>query len=244
MINLNKVDETATIDLFKGTSDLVVKAQWVDNGDASSDNDDLDLRCSILFPDGRMYLVDAEYRCALDQAPYAHHHGDVQNASQEMPGEEVITVAKDIAKRAGGPVAMVFSVYSALGNGAVSVASLKPQMKMSCGTDVVVCSYDFSKDISAANPNIYTYVIGYAIVTESEVILAPSGKTSRPGEEETAWISWHGSSVDVDVNGPAVFKGKQASKGPSYNRQRNITKTFANVDQAKLQKKGLFGLFG
>lgn len=242
MINLTKADETATINLSKGSTDLLVKAQWVDNGDASDDNDDLDLRCSVLFPDGQMYLVDADNRCDLGAAPYARHHGDVQNASQTAPGEEIITVSKDIAKKAGGPVAVVFSVYSALGNGAVSVASLRPRMLMSCGSDEVTCSYDFSKSPVANNPNIYTYVIGYAIITEQEVILAPSGKISRPGGEETAWISWHGDSVDVDINGPAVFKGKQAPKAAMYNKQNGITKTFSNVSY---QKKGGFlgGLF-
>lgn len=239
MINLTKPDEIATINLSKGNTDLVVKAQWVDNGDASADNDDLDLRCSILFPNGDMYLVDADYRCGLDSAPFARHHGDVKNASKDMPGEEIITVSRHIASKAGGPVALVFSVYSALGNGAVSVASLKPRMMMSCGGDEVVCSFDFSKTSAASNPNIYTYVIGYAIVTEDEIILAPSGKTSRPSDEETAWIAWHGNSVDVEVNGPAVFKGKQAPKGAMYNQQKGITRTFTNVNYKK--KGGLLG---
>ena len=75
MINLTKADQTATIDLSKGTSDIVVRAQWVDNGDGNDGNDDLDLRCSILMPDGKMYLVDGEYRCSLEALPFAHHHG-------------------------------------------------------------------------------------------------------------------------------------------------------------------------
>lgn len=239
MINLTKADQTATIDLSKGTSDIVVRAQWVDNGDGNDGNDDLDLRCSILMPDGKMYLVDGEYRCSLEALPFAHHHGDVQSASADAPGEEIITVARDIAKRAGGPVALCFSVYSALGNGQVSVASLKPQMKMSYGSEVVTCNYDFNQGPGANNPSIYTYVIGYAIVTEQEVILAPSGKTSKPGQEETPWIFWKDTAIDVDIVGPAVFKGKQASKSEAYNKKFNISHRFENVTAP--QKKGFLG---
>ncbi|MBZ9559125.1 MULTISPECIES: hypothetical protein [Modicisalibacter] len=244
MINLTKPDETATIDLSKGSSDIVVRAQWVDNGDGDDGNDDLDLRCSILHPGDKMYLVDGEYRGSLQEPPFAHHHGDVQSASVDMPGEEVITVARDIAKRAGGPVALCFSVYSALNNGAVSVASLRPQMKMSCGNDEVVCSFDFNQGPGANNPNIYTYVIGYAIVTEDEVILAPSGKTSKPGQEETPWIFWKNDSIDIDIVGPAVFKGAQTKHSEKYNKQANISYRFVNVP-ATPKKKGLLGgLFG
>ncbi|TVU70002.1 hypothetical protein [Cobetia crustatorum] len=239
MINLNKPDQTATIDLTKGSSDLLVRAQWVDNGD-DKDNDDLDLRCSILMPDEQMYLIDGAYPCSLDDVPYARHHGDVQGASTEMPGEEQITVARDIAKRMGGPVALCFSVYSAVANGAVAVATLKPRMKMSFGSQEVVCDYDFTQNADANVDGVYTYIIGYAIVTEDEVILAPSGKTSRPGQEETAWPAWHGTSIDVDISGPAVFKGAQANYAAKYNAKKRIERHFANVPQ-QATKKGLFG---
>lgn len=242
MINLTKPDQIATIDLTKSSDQLIVRAQWVDNGDASDDNDDLDLRCSILLPDGKMYLVDGEYRGALDQLPFAHHHGDVQGASTEMPGEESITVARDIAKRTGGPVALCFSVYSALNNGVVSVASLRPQMKMSYGQQQVICSFDFSQDAAAQRPDIYTYVIGYAIVTEDEVILAPSGKTSAPGQEETPWLFWKGTAIDVSIVGPAVFKGGMTKESEKYNKKQNIAYRFENVPTTP-EKKGIFGGF-
>lgn len=243
MINLTKADQTATISLAKGSSDIVVRAQWVDNGDGDDGNDDLDLRCSLLLPDGKMYLIDGEYRGTLQALPFAHHHGDVQSASIDAPGEEIITVARDIAKRAGGPVALCFSVYSALGNGAVSVASLRPQMKMTYGAEEVVCDFDFSQGGTAGNPNIYTYIIGYAIVTEDEVILAPSGKTSKPGQEETPWIFWRDGAIDVDIVGPAVFKGAQAGKSAAYNKKFNIPHRFENVPMEEKKKGFLSGLF-
>ncbi len=243
MITLTKADQTHTIDLSKDSKDLVVKAQWVDNNDGQ-DNDDLDLRCTILMPDQKAYLVDGAFRGDLNAVPYAHHHGDVQSASVDAPGEEVITVARDIAKRAGGPVALCFSVYSALDNGKVSVAELQPKMRMKCGDQEVVCQYDFKRDAKAKRSDIYTYVIGYAIVTENEVILAPSGKTSNPGEEETPWLTWKGDSLEVDIVGPAVFKGSQANRAGTYNKRRGNTRRYENVGAAVPKKGLLSGLFG
>ncbi|WP_304526938.1 hypothetical protein [Halomonas sp. I5-271120] len=243
MINLTKPDETASIDLSKGNEDLVVKAQWVDNDDGK-DNDDLDLRCTILMPDQKAYLVDGEYRGSLQAMPFTVHHGDVQSASIDAPGEEVITVARNIAKQAGGPVALCFSVYSALANGNVSVAELQPKMKMSYGSQEVVCQYDFNRDAQSKRSDIYTYVIGYAIVTEEEVILAPSGKTAKPGQEETPWLSWQGDSLEVDITGPAVFKGAQASKAARYNKSHRISHQYENVPQATPQKGFFNNLLG
>lgn len=241
MINLTKADETASIDLSKGTDDLTVSATWVDNDDGK-DNDDLDLRCTILMPDQTAYLVDGEYRGNLQATPFTYHHGDVQSASVDAPGEEVITVVRDIAKRAGGPVALCFSVYSALNNGQVSVAELQPQMRMKCGSQEVVCHYDFNQDAKAKRSDIFTYVIGYAIVTENEVILAPSGKTSKPGEEETPWLTWKGDDLEVDIVGPAVFKGAQAKRAAAYNKRRRNTYRFENVPDAVPKKGFLSGL--
>jgi len=243
MINLTKADETASIDLSKGNEDLTVTATWIDNDDGK-DNDDLDLRCTILMPDQKAYLVDGEYRGSLQTTPFTYHHGDVQSASVDQPGEEVITVARDIAKRAGGPVALCFSVYSALDNGQVSVAELQPKMRMKCGSQEVVCQYDFNQDAKAKRSDIYTYVIGYAIVTESEVILAPSGKTSKPGQEETPWLTWKGDSLEVDIVGPAVFKGAQASRAADYNKQRGNTRQYENVASTAPKKGFLKSLLG
>ncbi|PMC11655.1 stress response protein TerZ, partial [Klebsiella aerogenes] len=47
----------------------------------------------------------------------------------------------EISRLAGGKVALVCSVYSAVSNGAVSVASLKPKMRMEYGDRVVECSF-------------------------------------------------------------------------------------------------------
>lgn len=243
MISLTKADETSSIDLSKDTADLVVRAQWTDNGDGSSDNDDMDLRCSILMPDGKMYLVDPAIPGSLDSLPFARHEGDVQSASVDAPGEEVITVARDIAKRAGGPVAVCFYVYSALGNGAVSVASLQPRMTMSCGSQQVVCEYDFRANTDARSTTVYTAILGYAIVHESQVVLAPAGKTSKPNQEETGWLSWKGDALNVDVVGPAVFKGNQ-HKSRIYNQRAGINRRFANVPEEG-GKPGLFkSMFG
>lgn len=218
-VTLTKAGQKHAVSLVKGAgapAKLVIQATWQDNGDDSSDNDDLDLRVGILLPDGRMKLVSApDYPGKFDADPFVRHTGDVQVASIAAPATETVEVNPDIARRLGGRVALVFSVYSAVGNGAVSVASLKPVMRMIYGDQVVECAYDFSASKAAKDSSVYTYVIGTAIIDSDKVTLAPSGQTSKPGSEATPWLKWDGETVEVAIKGPAVFKGQpMVRKGP------------------------------
>ena len=187
---------------------LIVKATWVDNGDDSDDNDDLDLRVGVLLPDGRMKIICApDVPGSFDSAPFIRHMGDVTTASAKEPATEIIEVNPSIAQHSGGKVALVFSVYSAVGNGAVSVASLQPVMRMEYGGQLVECAFDFTKTKAAKDPSVYTYVIGTAIIDGDSITLAPSGVTSDPGSECTPWLKWDGNGVSMKVDGPYVFKG-------------------------------------
>lgn len=214
-VSLQKSNDTAKISLIKTSSDkIVVKAQWVDNGDDRDDNDDLDLRAGILLPDGKMYWLDCTYPGNIDAMPFARHMGDVQSASLDSPGEEIIEVNPRITSHFNGrPVAMVFSVYSAVSNGVVSVASLRPTMRIQYQSQVVECCFDFNSEPKAQLANVYTYVIGLAIISTDAVIIRPSGVVSDPGSEATPWLMWAGDDVSLTMDGRAVMKsGKVFSK--------------------------------
>lgn len=210
-VTLTKAGQKHAVSLVKGPSaprKLIVKATWVDNGDDDDGNDDLDLRVGILLPNGSMKFVCAPDRSgSFDMAPFVRHLGDVTSASAKEPATETVEVNPEIASKNGGAVALVFSVYSALGNGAVSVASLQPKMRMEYGDQVVECAFDFRNTKAASDPSVYTYVIGTAVIDHDKVVLAPSGQTSRPGTENTPWMTWTKDEVEVTMNGPAVFKG-------------------------------------
>lgn len=210
-VTLTKAGQKHAVSLVKGPSaprKLIVKATWVDNGDGDDGNDDLDLRVGILLPNGSMKFVCAPDRSgAFDMAPFVRHLGDVTSASAKEPATETVEVNPDIAAKQGGAVALVFSVYSALGNGAVSVASLQPKMRMEYGDQVVECAFDFRNSKAALDPSVYTYVIGTAVIDQDKVVLAPSGQTSKPGTESTPWMQWVKDDIEVTMNGPAVFKG-------------------------------------
>lgn len=213
-VTLTKAGETAALALDSSAGAppmLVIKATWIDNGDRRADNDDLDLRAGLLLPDGRMMLIAAPGRAgAFDKTPFVQHQGDVKQASRKEPATEVIHVNPAIARHLGGSVALVFSVYSAVGNGAVSIASLQPRMRMEYGDQVIECVFDFSR-AGRASSTVYTYVLGTAIISQDAVVLAPSGETSRPGSEHTPWLRWTGAGkVALTLDGPAAFKGKVA----------------------------------
>ncbi|NHZ88862.1 hypothetical protein F2P45_07465 [Massilia sp. CCM 8733] len=210
-VTLTKPGERHVVSLVKGAgapNKLVVRATWQDNGDSNSDNDDLDLRVGLLLPDGRMKFITAPDRAdAFDSAPFVHHMGDVKVASAKQPATETVEVNPALAQLSGGRVALVFSVYSAVGNGAVSVASLKPVMRMEYGEQVVECAFDFNGSEAARDSSVYTYVIGTAIIDGDQISLGPSGQTSEPGSENTPWMQWDGERVRVTMDGPMVFKG-------------------------------------
>ncbi|MEZ0387848.1 MAG: hypothetical protein ACAI34_12310, partial [Verrucomicrobium sp.] len=124
-----------------------------------------------------------------------------------------------IAQRLGGRVGMVFSVYSAVSNGAVSVASLRPIMKMEYGNQVVECAFDFMKIAASKDDSVYSYVIGLAVIDAEGITLEPSGVTSPPGSENTPWLQWTpAGGLKVSIDGPAVFKGSLAARAATYNK--------------------------
>lgn len=204
-ICLTKQGESSKIPLKKGGSDPIrVKATWIDNGDGSSDNDDLDLRAGILMPNGKMHWLASSHPGALDKAPFARHLGDVQNVSRNAPGTEIIELNPEISKHLGGPVGLVFSVYSAISNGDVSIASLKPVMSIEHDGSVVECRYQFPDGEDAQG--VYTYVIGTVDIDDAAITVRLSGLTSEPGSENTPWIERKGGNLDVSFDGVPVFK--------------------------------------
>ncbi|WP_050026280.1 TerD family protein [Verrucomicrobium sp. BvORR034] len=222
-ITLTKPGQTHRVSLEKGAgapAKLIVKASWTDNGDDSDSNDDLDLRVGMLLPDGRMKFIQApDFAGSFDAMPFARHLGDVTVASLNAPATETVEVNPAIAQRMGGRVGMVFSVYSAVSNGAVSVASLRPIMKMEYGNQVVECAFDFMKIAASKDDTVYSYVIGLAVIDAEGITLEPSGLTSLPGSENTPWLQWTPQGgLNATMDGPAVFKGSLAGKAASFNK--------------------------
>ena len=212
LVTLDKPGSTHKVSLQKGADApklIRVSATWVDNGDGR-DNDDLDLRIGILRPDGRMSMIQApDKRGALNADPYVFHTGDVVSASASAPGVETVEINPQISALMGGKVALVCSVYSAVSNGAVSVASLKPKMRMEYGDQVVECAFEFKKGFFSSM--IYTYVIGLIEIDQDSIQLSPSGTTSKKGSEATPWLTRKGDSLQLTVDGPSVFKGQPSA---------------------------------
>jgi len=152
VINLTKPTESHQVSLQKGINapkKILVSATWVDNGDGYDGNDDLDLRIGILLPDGQMKIIQAPDKSgSFNTPPYVFHTGDVTKASVDAPGIETVEVNPEISILMGGRVALVCSVYSAVQNGVVSVASLKPKMRMEYGNEVVECSFEFKNSLT------------------------------------------------------------------------------------------------
>ncbi len=204
-VSLTKQGGSSKINLEKGNSDIIrVKATWIDNGDMRSNNDDLDLRAGILLPSGRMHWLAASHPGSLDAVPFARHLGDVRKATKNAPGTEIIEINPDISNRLGGPVGLVFSVYSAISNGDVSIASLKPVMSIEHNGRVVECNYDFPDGKAASC--VYTYVIGTLDIDCEMISITLSGVTSSKGSEDTPWIERKAGVLQVSFDGAPVFK--------------------------------------
>lgn len=212
VVKLTKPDSSHRVSLLKGNDApkrILVSATWIDNGDGK-DNDDLDLRVGILRPNGQMSIIQAPDKSgAFHSDPFVFHTGDVVNVSQEQPGCETVEINPAISQLMGGKVALVCSVYSAISNGCVSVASLKPTMRMEYGNQVVECSCEYKKGFF--NNMIYTYVIGIIEIDQDSITLKPSGVTSRAGSEATPWLTRNGNELKLTMDGPHVFKGKKPS---------------------------------
>lgn len=206
-IVLDKPGQTHKISLEKsntgGQDLLIVRAQWFDNGDGNANNDDLDLRVGMLLPNGQIYNIHADDTGSLNTFPYVEHQGDVKE-----PGEEVVKVRNDISQLLGGRVALVFSVYSAVTNGAVSVASLRPKMRIENGKDIIETAYDFTLSVNPAHETyIYTYVIGMAVLDGNSAEITPSGLVSLPHSEATPKLQWRGQGeAFLTMDGPQLFK--------------------------------------
>lgn len=221
-VTLTKGNQKHKISLIKGASapsKIIVKATWIDNGDGDDGNDDLDLRVGILLPSGKMTFIQAPDRSgSFDATPYVRHLGDVTGTSSAAPATETVEVNPKIGLSLGGPVALVFSVYSALANGAVSVGCMAPKMIMEYGSQVVECAFDFKNTAAAQENNIYTYVIGLIEIDGDTIVLSPSGLTSNPDSECTPWLARVGSAVGISLDGPAVFKGADSGRAADINR--------------------------
>lgn len=208
-VTLDKPGSEHRINLTKGDNDyLVVEAIWTDNGDASANNDDLDLRVGILAQNSKdmSYIHAPEQIGSLTAMPYIQHQGDIKVASLNEPGKETVLVNPDIAKYYGGKVALVFSVYSAVSNGAVSIASLQPKMRMKYQDQVIECVFNIKASPKAKSSFVYTYVIGIAIIDEDGITLQHSGETSKRGSEATPRLTWKGDKVGLKIDGAAMFK--------------------------------------
>lgn len=208
-VTLDKPGSEHRINLTKGGNDhLVVEAIWTDNGDASANNDDLDLRVGILAHNSKdmSYIHAPEQIGSLMTMPYLQHQGDIKVASINEPGKETVLVNPDIAKYYGGKVALVFSVYSAVSNGAVSIASLQPKMRMKYQDQVIECVFNIKASPKAKSSFVYTYVIGIAIIDEDGITLQHSGETSKRGSEATPKLTWKGDKVGLKIDGAAMFK--------------------------------------
>ena len=214
VVSLSKPEQTHKVSLQKGSQapkSIRVSVLWNDNGDGR-DNDDLDLRVGILLPDGRMKIIQAPDKAGdLQGEPYVYHTGDVCVASADAPGMETVLINPDISKHCGGPVALECSVYSAVANGAVSVASLKPRMRMEYGDQVVDCAFEFQKRFGSSF--VYTYVIGIIEIDQEAISLKPSGVTSRAMSEATPWLARDKGGLTLTMDGPAVFKGRPPMGG-------------------------------
>ena len=208
-VTLDKPGSEHRINLTKGGNDqLVVEAIWLDNGDASADNDDLDLRVGILAYNSKdMSYIHAPAQIgSLSSMPFVQHQGDIKVASINEPGKETVLVNPTIAKHYGGKVALVFSVYSAVSNGMVSIASLQPKMRMQYQDQVVECVFNIKASPKAKSNLVYTYVIGIAIIDEQGITLQHSGEVSKRMSEATPRLLWKADKVELKIDGAAMFK--------------------------------------
>lgn len=209
-IQLEKTGQSHRINLDKTSTEyLKIEAIWVDNGDSSANNDDLDLRVGFLMQgQNKMdYVCCPDKQGSMLNHPYIEHQGDIKAASASEPGKETVLVHPDIAKKMGGKVALVFSVYSAVSNGAVSIASLQPKMRMQYGNQIVECVFNSSVSAKAKSRFVYTYVIGIAVIDEHVITLEHSGLTSSRFSENTPKIIWDKNGhVEIKIDGPPMFK--------------------------------------
>ena len=207
-VRLSKPGASQAMEMANSTQAVKITATWVDNGDASADNDDLDLRAGILWPDGRFEMVHCNAPGQLDKMPFLKHSGDVQVGSKAQPGSENMQLNPAISRHAGGPVAVVFSVYSAVSNGAVSINTLQPSMRIEHGANQVQCQLDWNpKEDRKQWIGVFTYVLGMVIVRGDTLQIIQGGQKSAKGSESTPLLKWTSpGEVSLSIDGPCLFK--------------------------------------
>ncbi len=208
MITLKKPNEKASISLSKGSNSeqfIKVSATWEGRGD-------LDLRAGILLPNGETHFIDCNNAGDINSMPYIKHLGDIVNANS---GEEVILVNKDIAKHHGGAVHIIFSVYSAVTNGNVSIKQLKPKLAITGASDEVSCDF-FCK---GGADSCYTYTLAVISLEENKATIRADQQLSKSGSENTPWITLSKGEVKVDYTGNPVFKSGTRSKQVKSGKQ-------------------------
>lgn len=88
---------------------------------------------------------------------------------------------------------------------------------MEYGEQIVECAFDFRQSPAAGDDSVYTYVIGLARVSADSIVLEPSGRTSEPDSEATPWLRWQGDALQLDFDGPVVFKGEDKEDEDDFN---------------------------
>lgn len=198
MISLNKDGQSHAISLSKGEDLIVAKAFW-------NTSADLDLRVSVLDAKGNVHYFDANNAPTINQAPFIQHMGDVESGTGGGM-EEMRLSPEKMAEYFGGKCAVVFSVYSAVANGPVSVASMAPTMTVSGGGETVECDLKANASAAAQKSNVYTYVVGMVTVDGDKVTVQAVDLASDPGSEQTPWPKWEGTHAVVEIVGPGVSK--------------------------------------
>tara|TARA_B100000749_G_scaffold266199_1_gene242012 strand:+ start:169 stop:855 length:687 start_codon:yes stop_codon:yes gene_type:complete len=212
VITLTKPNQTATINLKKtsDTNEIRVSTFWKGAGD-------LDLRAALLLPNGEMHFLDCNYYGSKDSKPYAKHLGDILNTNS---GEEVIVVNKDIAKHFGGEVHIVFSVYSAISNGDISIEQLAPSLKIEGAGDDVACDF-YTKGNSGS---CYTYTLAVVSFKEDSLTVTSQQLLSPRSSENTPWITLTKEGPTVAYTGNPIFKKGNRSVQQFDNGQNFISK--------------------
>ena len=201
MLRLEKKQPSQEISLAQAVGPLTFMAEWEHPDDTRQD--DLDLRAGILLPDGRMRWLAASHPGALDSAPHARHLGDAVATEDGCRQREVIEVDPQISRSAGGPVAIVFSVYSATSSGKVPITSLRPGVRILHEGGEIDARLE-PRDTTSRG--VYTYILCVADFVGDKVEIRPSGMTSPRGSEATPWLRRRHGELLESFDGVPVYK--------------------------------------
>ncbi|MCP6335784.1 stress response protein TerZ, partial [Klebsiella pneumoniae] len=90
-------------------------------------------------------------------------------------------------------------------NGAVSIASLQPKMRMQYGDQIVECVFNPSVSAKAKSSYVYTYVIGTAVIDQQGIVIEHSGQTSKLHSEDTPRLHWQQGKLSTTIDGEPMF---------------------------------------